>query len=119
MKRNGQSAGKNEREKFEFVMTFEYEDTGRKPDKKTGRRRLRRINIPVGGKDYVTCRECKRKFTWLEWHLLKKHHMTKQEYHKKHGPQWKTICDTSRDALKAMEEQFKQKHLSLSLETIR
>ena len=90
MKKYEQSAGK----KFEFIESYEYKDTGRKADKKTGKPRLRRINIPVGGKDYITCRVCKRKFIYLEPHLLESHKITKQEYHKKFGPQWKTICDT-------------------------
>jgi len=89
MKKFEQSAGK----KFEFRESCEYKDTGRTIDRKTGKPRPRRINVPVGGKDYITCQVCKRKFIYLEPHLLEEHKITKQEYHKKFGPQWKTICD--------------------------
>ena len=107
MEKNRQSAGKTE-EEFEFAEIYEY-------SYKTGKKH--RVNIPVGGKDYVTCQLCKRKFTWLELHLKDKHHTTKQEYHRKFGPQWKTICDISRKALKEMDERFKTKHSSVSSTT--
>ena len=102
MEKDRQSAGKTE-EEFEFVDISEY-------SYKTGKKH--RVNIPVGGRDYVTCQICKRKFTWLELHLKEKHCITKQEYHRKFGPQWKTICDVSREKLKEMEERFKKIHSS-------
>jgi hypothetical protein len=53
--------------------------------------------------------------------------MTKQEYHKKHGPGWKVVCDNFRQELKDIEkwdyelkEKYREmKYRSESSETIR